>query len=138
MGFLSGLTLKAGTALASTVSHDCHNLLVIGTDDEEMAVAANALRESGGGIAVVQNGRVLARLSLPFAGLMSLDSVEKTAENLEKVEEAIKTAGCPHPSVEMTISLLGLIVLGELHLSNRGLVDLKEGEPPRFVDLICR
>ena len=138
MGFLSGLTLKAGTALASTVSHDCHNLLVIGTDDEEMAVAANAVRESGGGIAVVQNGRVLARLSLPFAGLMSLDSVEKTAENLEKVEEAIKIAGCPHPSVEMTISLLGLIVLGELHLSNRGLVELKEGEPPRFVDLICR
>lgn len=137
LAFVTGLTLKPGTAYASTVSHDCHNLMVIGTDDEAMALAANVLRESSGGIAVVQNNRVLAHLPLPFAGLMSLESVETTAERLGKVEEAIKTAGCPHPAVEMTISLLGLIVLGELHLSNRGLVELKEGRPPVFVDLVC-
>lgn len=137
MAFVTGLTLKPGTAYASTVSHDCHNLMVIGTDDAVMAMAANTVRESGGGIAVVKDSKVLARLPLPFAGLMSLESVETTAEQLEQVEEAIRAAGCPHPAVEMTISLLGLIVLGELHLSNRGLVELKDGQPPAFVDLIC-
>ena len=137
MGFVSGLTLKPGTAYASTVSHDCHNLLVIGTDDEAMALAANTLKEAGGGFAVVQNNEVSALMPLPFAGLMSLKSVGEAAEELKLVESAIKKAGCPHDSVEMTISLLGLIVLGDLHLSNRGLVQLKEGNPPQFVSLFC-
>ena len=135
--FLTGLSLKPRIAIASTVAHDCHNLMVIGTDDESMALAANILRETGGGIAVVQDDGILARMPLPFGGLMSLKSVEDAAQEIEHVEEALKSAGCPHDSVEMTISLLGLIVLGELHLSNRGLVEFKDGKPPRFVDLIC-
>ncbi|MCK5736254.1 MAG: hypothetical protein KAH21_07225, partial [Spirochaetaceae bacterium] len=79
--------------------------------------------------------RVLALMSLPLAGLMSLKSVKEAAGELEEIEKALKIIGCPHESVEMTISLLGLIVLGELHLSNRGLVELKDGNPPRFVEL---
>ncbi|RKX74521.1 MAG: adenine deaminase, partial [Spirochaetes bacterium] len=74
-------------------------------------------------------------MSLPLAGLMSLKSVKEASLELEGIEEALRIIGCPHESVEMTISLLGLIVLGELHLSNRGLVELKEGEAPRFVTL---
>lgn len=134
-GFITGLNFRAGSAYASTVSHDCHNLLVIGSNDEAMALAANTLRESGGGLTVVENGKVLALMALPLAGLMSLKSVKEAAGELEDIEKALKSIGCPHESVEMTISLLGLVVLGELHLSNRGLVELKNGKPPRFVNL---
>ena len=137
MGFVTGLTLKPGCAYASTVSHDCHNLLVAGTDDNAMALAANTLKEAGGGLAVVIDNKVEALMPLPFAGLMSLKSVEDASAELGAVEDAIRKAGCPHDSVEMTISLLGLIVLGDLHLSNRGLVELKEGNPPRFVSLFA-
>ncbi|MDC7222135.1 MAG: adenine deaminase C-terminal domain-containing protein [Spirochaetales bacterium] len=133
--FVSGLKLAPGTAYASTVSHDCHNLLVLGTDRDAMARAAEALIETGGGLAVVSGGKLTARMALPFAGLMSLQSAEQAAVELEKVEKALKEAGCPHDSAEMTISLLGLVVLPELHLSNRGLVQLKEGKAPEFVDL---
>jgi len=66
---------------------------------------------------------------------MSLKSVREAADELKSIEMAIKEAGCPHDAVEMTISLLGLIVLPELHLSNKGLVRLKDGEPPCFVSL---
>ncbi len=134
-GFLKGLTLKENTAYGSTVSHDCHNLLIAGTSDEAMALAANTLRNSGGGLVVVSGGKVLAHMPLPFGGLMSLKSVSDAAEELRSVEGAIRKAGCPHNAVEMTISLLGLIVLPELHLSNKGLVRLKDGEPPCFVSL---
>ena len=102
-----------------------------------MALAANTLKEAGGGLTVVHNNAVSALMPLPFAGLMSLKSVGEAAEELKLVESAIKKAGCPHDSVEMTISLLGLIVLGDLHLSNRGLVQLKAGNPPQFVSLFC-
>ncbi|MDC7239228.1 MAG: adenine deaminase C-terminal domain-containing protein [Spirochaetales bacterium] len=135
MALLRGLTLKPNCAFATTVSHDSHNLLVIGTSDSAMAKAANSLIESGGGMAVVVDEKLEAILPLSFAGLMSLDPIEKVAAQLKKVEEGIKKAGCPHDSVEMTISLLGLIVLGELHLSNKGLVRLGGGEPPQFVSL---
>lgn len=136
LGFMTGATLKPKTAFASTVSHDCHNLMVLGTDDESMAVAGNALIESGGGFAVVVGGKLEAIMPLPLAGLMTLEPVETAAKQVRAVEDAIKKAGCPADSVEMTLSLLGLIVLEELHLSNKGLVELKPGQPPKFVDLV--
>ncbi len=101
-GFVSGLKLHPGTAYASTVSHDCHNLLVLGTDHGAMALAANTLIASGGGLAVVKEGQVLAHLPLPFAGLMSLDGAEEAAEKLASVEGALREAGCPWESAEMT------------------------------------
>lgn len=136
IGFVNGVKLKAGSAYASTVSHDCHNLLVIGTNDEVMALAANELIKVGGGICVVVDGKVEATMPLPFAGLMSLESVEVAAKQVRLVEAALKKAGCPYDSFEMTLSLLGLIVLEELHLSNKGLVELKAGSPPQFVELL--
>jgi len=136
LGFMTGATLKPNTAFASTVSHDCHNLMVLGTDDKAMAVAGNALIEAGGGFAVVVDGQIEAIMPLPLAGLMSLEPVAVAAKQVRAVEDAIKKAGCPADSVEMTLSLLGLIVLEELHLSNKGLVELKPGQPPKFVDLV--
>ncbi|MBI9091181.1 MAG: adenine deaminase [Desulfobacterium sp.] len=136
LGFVSGTGMKPGVAYASTVSHDCHNLLVIGTDDAAMALAANAVIDSKGGTAVVTDNKVTGHMALPLAGLMSLDSIETAADQVDAVEAAMKEAGCVHESMEMTLSLLGLVVLGELHISNRGLVELKDGQPPRFVELI--
>jgi adenine deaminase len=136
LGFVKGTGFMPGTAYASTVSHDCHNLLVVGTDDAAMALAANTLIESGGGLAVVMENRVLAHLPLPLGGIMGLSSMETTAQGVQEIENALVRIGCPHKSFEMTLSLLGLVVLGELRLSNRGLVALQDGQAPRFVDLI--
>lgn len=136
LGFVAGTGFTAGTAYASTVCHDSHNLLVTGMDDAAMALAANTLIQSGGGLAVVKENQVLAHLPLPLGGIMGLSSVEAAAEGIEAVEKALARIGCPHPSFEMTLSLLGLVVLGELRLSNRGLVALPEGQAPRFVDLV--
>ncbi len=135
LGFVSGTTFKPNTAYASTVSHDCHNLLVIGTDDAAMALAANELIRVGGGICVVVDGKIEALLPMPLAGLMSLEKIEVVSNQITAVENALKKAGCPADSVEMTMSLLGLIVIEELHLSNQGLVELMSGQPPRFVEL---
>jgi adenine deaminase len=136
LGFVKGTGFMPGSAYASTVSHDCHNLLVVGMDDAAMALAANTLIESGGGLAVVMENRVLAHLPLPLGGIMGLSSMETTAQGVREIENALVRIGCPHNSFEMTLSLLGLVVLGELRLSNRGLVALQDGQAPRFVDLI--
>jgi adenine deaminase len=136
LGFVTGLQFKPNCAFASTVSHDCHNLQVLGNDDKAMALAANELARVGGGHCIVVDGKVEAVMPLPLGGLMSLESVEVVAQQLRAVENGLKKAGCMYDSVEMTISLLGLIVLEELHLSNQGLVELKPGQPPRFVDLV--
>jgi len=138
LGFVSGTGFMHGAAYASTVAHDCHNLLVVGMDDEAMALAANTLIDSRGGLVVVRNNHVLSLLPLPFGGLMSLDSVEITAARILSIEKALCKIGCPHGAFEMTMSLMGLVVLGELHLSNRGLVELKGGHAPEFVDLIIQ
>ncbi len=136
LGFVTGLHFNADVAFASTVSHDCHNLLVLGTDDRAMVTAANALIDLGGGMVVVVDGEVAATLPLPVGGLMSLEPAAVVADQVRSVEDALKAAGSPFDSVEMTISLLALIVLEELHLSNKGLVELKPGQPPRFVELL--
>jgi len=138
LGFVTGVQLKPGSAYASTVSHDCHNLLVVGTDNASMTLAANELIKQGGGIAIVVDGKLETVMPLPLAGLMSLESVEVAARQVNEVERALKKAGCPYDSFEMTLSLLGLIVIEELHLSNKGLVALKPSSPPAFVDLVVQ
>ncbi len=137
-GFVQGAKLKANCAYASTVSHDCHNLLVVGTSDEAMMTATNKLIECGGGIDIVIDNKLAACIELPLAGLMSLNSAEEAAKSLNEVEAALKQAGCPYDAFEMTLSLLALIVLEQLHLSNKGLVELKDGNPPKVVDLIVK
>ena len=131
-GFVKGFGIKNG-AMASTVSHDAHNLLVVGTNDEDMALAANTLIQCGGGMAAVQGGQVLGCTPLPIAGLMNDKPAEEMARMVADLEEAWKKIGCEMPSPFMTMALLALACLPELRLTDRGLVDCRTF---RFVPLI--
>lgn len=122
LGFVKGFGVKNG-AMASTVAHDAHNLLVVGTNDEDMALAANTLIECGGGMVAVQDGKVLGKVELPVAGLMSQKTVEEMAKEIEALDVCWKEIGCDMPSPYMTMALLALACLPELRLTNRGLVD---------------
>ena len=93
-GFVTGLRLRAPCALASTVAHDSHNLLVVGTDPAAMAAAANELAKVGGGVCVVQGDEVRALLPLPIAGLISAHPAETVAEEAEGVHRALRECGC--------------------------------------------
>ncbi|MBE6022354.1 MAG: adenine deaminase [Cellulosilyticum sp.] len=121
-GFVQGFKLKSG-AVASTVAHDAHNLSVLGTNDEDMALAANTLASCGGGQVVVQNGKILALNPLPIAGLMSEDPIEEVAKRVSEIDQAWKILGCPIASPFMTMALLSLAVIPELRLTNKGLID---------------
>lgn len=121
-GFVKGFGIRCG-AMASTVAHDAHNLLVIGTNDEDMALAANTLIQCGGGMCAVQNGKVLGKVALPIAGLMSEKPMEEMARDVANLEEAWKEIGCSMPSPFMTMALIPLACLPELRLTDRGLVD---------------
>lgn len=122
VGFVKGFGITCG-AMASTVAHDAHNLLVIGTNDEDMALAANTLIACGGGMTAVQNGKVLETVPLPIAGLMNDRSAEEMSELVEALEKAWAKIGCTMPSPFMTMALISLACLPELRLTNRGLVD---------------
>ncbi len=121
-GFVRGFQIQNG-AMASTVAHDAHNLLVIGTNEEDMALAANTLVEAGGGMAVVQNGTVLGLVPLPIAGLMSPLPVDQVSDQVEWLEKAWEQIGCRMVSPFMTMALISLACLPELRLTDRGLVD---------------
>ncbi|MDF9824256.1 adenine deaminase [Breznakia sp. PF5-3] len=121
-GFVKGFEIKKG-AVASTVAHDAHNLLVAGTNDEDMALAANTLVASGGGMVVVADGKVLAHVPLPIAGLMNDKPLQEMADMVAALDEAWKEIGCPHVSPYMTMALINLACLPELRLTNKGLVD---------------
>ncbi len=122
LGYVTGFGFTAG-AVASTVGHDSHNLLVVGTNEADMAVAANALAQSGGGLVAVRDGAVLAAVSLPIAGLMSPEPVEKVDEQVRALDAAFKELGCHLISPFMTMALLSLPVLPDIRITNRGLVD---------------
>ena len=122
IGFVKGFNIKCG-AMASTVAHDAHNLLVIGTNDEDMALAANTLIECGGGMCAVQNGKVLGCVELPLGGLMGLLTAEEMSAKVEALDKAWKEIGCNIVSPFMTMALIPLACLPELRLTNRGLVD---------------
>ena len=132
-GFVKGFGFRKG-AMAQTVSHDAHNLLVAGTNDEDMALAANTLIECGGGLCAVAGGKVLALVPLPIAGLMNDLPVEQMAELVSKLSDAWKAMGCVINSPYMTMALIPLACLPELRLTNRGLVDCRTF---RFTDLFA-
>ncbi len=121
-GLVKGFGIQAG-AMASTVAHDAHNLLVVGTNDQDMALAANTLIQSKGGLCVVKDGAVLGHVPLPIAGLMNPAPVEEVAHMVEQLERAWDALGCTMPSPFMTMALIPLACLPELRLTNRGLVD---------------
>ncbi|MCQ2567405.1 MAG: adenine deaminase [Mogibacterium sp.] len=124
VGFLTGFGFKKG-AMAQTVSHDAHNLLVAGTNDEDMALAANTLIECGGGLCAVADGKVLAVVPLPIAGLMNDLPAAEVAAQVEELDKAWKEMGCVINSPYMTMALIPLACLPELRLTNRGLVDCR-------------
>ncbi|MGQ9478917.1 MAG: adenine deaminase [Thermoproteota archaeon] len=123
LGFVKGFGFREG-AVASTVAHDSHNLLIMGLNDRDMAYAGNVLREVGGGMVAVRNSEVLALVKLPIAGLMSDRPVEEVAESVEKLSEVCRSLGCGLTRPFMTMSLLALPVMPELRITDRGLIDI--------------
>lgn len=130
-GFVKGFSIKHG-AIASTVAHDCHNITVIGANDEDMAIAVNHLVKVGGGIVVVLDGIILSTVNLPLAGLMSLKPVDEIAIEIEELEKSFISLGCNVKSPFMTMALLSLAVIPELRVTNKGLVDTLKYE---FINL---
>jgi len=124
LGMVQGFGLQGACALASTVAHDSHHLIVVGTDDASMAQAANALAEAGGGQAVVKDGRLLAQVELPIAGLMSDEPAEVVARKAQAVLKGYRRCGCTLNNANMQLSLLALVVIPELRISDLGLVDV--------------
>ncbi|HJV05591.1 MAG TPA: adenine deaminase [Actinomycetota bacterium] len=127
LGFVSGFGLQRG-ALASTHAHDAHNVVVVGTDDADMAAAVNRLREVGGGQVVVAGGSVLAELPCPIGGLLSDRAAGDVAAATSRLTEAARSLGVRLPSPFMTMSFLALSVIPELKLTDRGLVDTRRFE----------
>ncbi|HUW94325.1 MAG TPA: adenine deaminase C-terminal domain-containing protein, partial [Anaerolineae bacterium] len=132
LGFVRGFHLEAG-AVASTIAHDSHNLLIVGANDADMAFAGNTLAEAGGGMVAVRDGEVLSLVPLPIAGLMSQEPVEVVDEQVRGLARAWKLLGCDLESPFMTMSILALPVIPGLRITNRGLVDTVEFTPVELI-----
>ena len=122
LGLVQGFGLVRG-ALATSVAHDSHNIVVVGTGDEEMLAAVSAVTEMNGGLAVVEEGRISASLALPVAGLLSESYMREVAEGIAECIDAAHKLGCRLEDPFMTLSFLCLPVIPELKLTDRGLVD---------------
>jgi adenine deaminase len=134
LGLVRGFSLDQRCAVASTVAHDSHHMLVVGTNDADMAMAANELAEVGGGQIVVRNGEVLALVELPIAGLMSDETAEVVAEKADRLLAAFRECGCTLNNANMQLSLLALVVIPELRISDLGLVDVNRFEVVPLVE----
>ncbi len=126
-GFVQGFGLKKG-AIASTVGHDSHNLCVIGASDEDMAIAANRLRDLKGGFVVVEDGVVTGEIALPLAGLMSLEPYETVRDTLHDLRQAAFALGSTLEEPFLQLAFLPLPVIPHLKISDRGLVDVDRFE----------
>jgi adenine deaminase len=123
-GFVSGFGYTGRMAIASTVAHDSHHMIVVGTDRDCMAHAANRLGEVGGGVTVWQDGAEIALIELPIAGLMSDQPAADVAAKADQMVKAMKNCGCTLNNAYMQHSLLALVVIPELRISDLGLVDV--------------
>ncbi len=126
--FVSGFGYDSDCAIASTVAHDSHHMIVVGTNKDDMAKAANRLHEVGGGIVVIKEGRELALVELPVAGLMSDQRAEIVADKAAAIVEAMRLCGCRLNNAYMQHSLLALVVIPELRISDKGLIDVRTFE----------
>lgn len=126
--FVSGFGYDVPCAVASTVAHDSHHMIVVGTSKPDMALAANRLRALGGGVTVWREGRELAHVALPIAGLMSDAPAEEVAEAAQGVVAAMQACGCKLNNAYMQHSLLALVVIPELRISDKGLIDVTRFE----------
>jgi adenine deaminase len=125
IGFVQGFGLKKG-AIGSSVAHDSHNLVIVGTNDQDILKAVEAIKAMQGGLAVILGGSVLASLPLPIAGLMSEASVNKVNDQLEMIHRAARNLGCKIRDPFMTLSFLSLPVIPELKITDKGLVDVNQ------------
>ncbi|UCF66925.1 MAG: adenine deaminase [Acidobacteriota bacterium] len=129
VGLVRGLGLERG-AVASTVAHDSHNLVVAGVDDESMARVANRLVELGGGLAAVggdagdASGEAAGELALPVGGLMSAKPIAEVVAHYRKLQQMVRQTGSPHENLFMILSFLPLAVIPELRITSNGLVDV--------------
>jgi adenine deaminase len=128
VGFVHGFGFGPVCAVGSTVAHDSHHMLVVGTDDAAMALAANELGRVGGGQVVVRDGQVLGLVELPIGGLMSDEPAQVVAEKARGVLEGMALCGCELNNANMQLSLLALVVIPQLRISDKGLVDVERFE----------
>ena len=124
-GFVKGFNLKSG-AIASTVAHDSHNMIIVGTNDFDMFTAAVELVKMQGGKVVVNNGEVIAKLPLPIAGLISDKDFDYVVKHCDELNEAVKKLGCTLDDAFMTMSFLSLPVIPELKITDKGLFSTKK------------
>jgi adenine deaminase len=128
LGLVQGFGFTSACAVGSTVAHDSHHMIIVGTDEAHMAQAANELGRVGGGQVVVRDGEVIALVELPIAGLMSNERAEIVAHKAEQVLEGFRACGCTINNPNMQLSLLALVVIPELRISDLGLVDVNTFE----------
>jgi len=125
LGLVTGFGLKQG-ALASSIAHDSHNIVAVGTNDEDILAAVKEIERLHGGLVVAADGKVLASLALPIAGLLSGEPLEVVVDKLEKLEQLARDLGTTLKSPFATLSFLALPVIPELRLTDLGLVDVNE------------
>ena len=128
VGLVSGFGFTENCAFASTVAHDCHHMIVVGTDEADMAKATNHLAHSGGGQVAVKGGKVIGQVDLQIAGLMSNKRAEVVAQETATVLDGFRACGCMLNNPNMQLSLLALVVIPELRISDLGLVDVNKFE----------
>ena len=127
IGLVKGFGLKKG-ALATSVAHDSHNIVVVGVDDADIFAAVKEVERNQGGLAVASDGRAQASLPLPIAGLLSQEPLETVAEKIEELGGAGPGLGCSVNSPFSVLSFLALPVIPELKLTDMGLVDVMAGK----------
>jgi adenine deaminase len=131
-GFVSGFGYDVPCAMASTVAHDSHHMIVVGTSKRDMARAANRLAEVGGGVTIWREGAELALVELPIAGLISDEPAQRVAERAGRLMAAMRACGCQLNNAYMQHSLLALVVIPELRISDLGLIDVRRFEKTRL------
>jgi adenine deaminase len=134
-GLISGDTIKRG-AIATTYSHDNHNLLVVGHNPSDMMLAANEVIRNQGGFCVVDNGKVIANLLLPVGGILTEEPLEQTAQAVEQLRKAMESLGYQHYNPIMSISSHSLPVSPALKITDLGLIDVNQGKVvPLLIEL---
>jgi adenine deaminase len=125
IGFVQGFGLKNG-AIGSSVAHDSHNFVIVGMNDQDIFKAVMTMKKMGGGLVAISDGKVLASLPLPIAGLMTHEPVSQVHLRMQHLLRAAASLGCKIPDPFMTLSFLSLPVIPELKLTDKGLVDVTQ------------
>jgi adenine deaminase len=128
VGLVQGFGFNVPCAVATSMAHDAHQIIVAGTDEENMALAVNELKDLGGGQVVVKDKVVIASINLPIAGLISNEPAEVVSKKAASVLVGFEACGCRMNNPNMQLSLLGLVVIPDLRISDLGLVNVNEFE----------